>query len=473
MAKTDKLWSGRFQKKTDTTVEQFTNSLHFDKRLYRYDILGSIAHVRMLGKCRIISVAESAQLVRGLQSILHKFESGTFQFNPADEDIHMSIERRLLSKLGPVGGKLHTARSRNDQIILDLRMYLRDGIVNLDRLLYKLQTVILNLAEKNIAVIMPGFTHLQHAQPILFSHHFLAYFEMVDRDRTRLHEVYNRVNIMPLGAGALAGTSFPIDRAFVAKQLQFPALTSNSIDTVSDRDFVVEFLSCAAITMMHLSRLAEELILWSSTEFGFIEISDAFCTGSSIMPQKKNPDVAELIRGKTGRIYGNLISVLTMVKGLPLSYNRDLQEDKEPLFDTVDTLTSSLTVLTKMLPEIKINADRMRAAAGLGYITATDIADYLTRKDIPFRKAHTIVGKLVGYCDAKKKTIAELPLQVFKQFDPQFESDIYRIIDIQHSVDARNVPGGTATRQVKRAIVTAKERLTKKEISKSKIPKSK
>jgi argininosuccinate lyase len=461
MAKNKKLWSGRFTTGTDITVEQFTTSLHFDKRLYPYDIMGSIAHVQMLAKCNIIPVGEMKLIVRGMQEILKEFETGKFRFNPADEDIHMSIEKRLFQKIGPAAGKMHTARSRNDQVILDLRLYLRKVIKNGDNLFIELQKVLLNLAEKNIAVIMPGFTHLQHAQPVLFSHYLLAYFEMVDRDRQRLHELYHRVNVMPLGAGALAGTSFPIDRNYVAKQLGFPKITNNSIDTVSDRDFVVEFLNFAAISMLHLSRLAEELVLWSTAEFGFIEIADAFCTGSSIMPQKKNPDVAELIRGKTGRIYGNLVTVLTILKGLPLSYNRDLQEDKEPLFDTIDTLTNTVTVLTKMLPSVKVNTQRMRLMAELGYANATDVADYLTKKGVPFRQAHKIVGKLVRFCITNQKLLEELSLDIFRQFDTRFSRDVYQILDLKRSVDSRDIHGGTATRQVVKAIAEAKRRINR------------
>ncbi|MCX7918895.1 MAG: argininosuccinate lyase [bacterium] len=461
MSHSNKLWSGRFKTATDTDVEQYTVSLHFDKRLYKYDILGSIAHVRMLGKCRIISHAEMHKIIRGLQEILHEFESGKFKYNPADEDIHMSIEKRLHEKIGTTAGKLHTARSRNDQIVLDMRLYLREVIADLDGYLKHLQQTLIQLAEKNLTIIMPGFTHLQHAQPVLLSHHLLAYFEMFDRDRDRLRETYRRVNVMPLGAGALAGTSFPIDRNYVAKQLGFPIISKNSIDTVSDRDFIIEVLNDTAILMMHLSRLAEELVLWSTPEFGFIEIGDAFCTGSSIMPQKKNPDVAELIRGKTGRVYGNLISVLTVLKGLPLSYNRDLQEDKEPLFDSIDTIIGTLSVLIKMLPSIKFNVQRMRLMAELGYANATDVADYLTKKGVPFREAHTIVGKLVQYCIRHKKILEELPLEIYQQFHPKFQRDIYQILDIRHSVDSRNLPGGTATVQVTKAIAEAKKRLKK------------
>jgi argininosuccinate lyase len=462
MPKNKKLWSGRFNTATDSTVEQFTSSLHFDKRLYRYDILGSIAHVRMLGKCNIISVKEMNQIVRGLQEILVEIESSKFRFNPADEDIHMSIEKRLKSKIGAPAGKLHTARSRNDQVILDLRLYLRDTITNMVQLVKDLQRAFLQLAEKNITVVMPGFTHLQHAQPVLFSHYLLAYVEMLDRDAERLQEIYLRVNVMPLGAGALAGTSFPIDRNYIARKLGFPAITANSIDTVSDRDFAIEMLSCSAIIMMHLSRFAEELVLWSSTEFGFIEIADAFCTGSSIMPQKKNPDVAELLRGKTGRVYGNLMALLTILKGLPLSYNRDLQEDKEPIFDTIDTITSSLSVLARMLPGIKINAVRMRLMAEMGYSIATDIADYLTKKGMPFRDAHEIVGRLVRYCETNNKALDELSLQTFKQISPLFTKDVYQVFDIHQSIDSRDIPGGTATNQVKKAIAIAQRRLLKK-----------
>lgn len=461
MQKNRKLWAGRFKTGTDSAVDQFTSSLPFDKRLYRYDILGSIAHVKMLGKNKIISLTEMQRIVRGLNEILKEIDTGKFRFNLADEDIHMSIEKRLAEKLGAVAGKLHTARSRNDQIVLDIRLYLREVIVEMGRHLHRLQMTIVSLAEKHISVIMPGFTHLQHGQPVLFAHHLLAYFEMFDRDRERLHEIYNRVNVLPLGAGALAGTSFPIDRAFVAKQLQFPTLSKNSIDTVSDRDFIVEFLNAAAITMLHLSRLAEELVLWSTAEFGFIDLPDAFCTGSSIMPQKKNPDVAELIRGKTGRVYGNLIALFTILKGLPLSYNRDLQEDKEPLFDTIDTLTNSLIVLDKMLPGIKVNQARMRLMSELGYSFATDIADYLAKKGIPFRQAHGIVGQLVRYCETNKKALDELPFKVFKEFSPLFMKDIYRVLVLQQSIDSRDIPGGTATRQVKRAIAHARKRLLK------------
>ncbi|NIQ98468.1 MAG: argininosuccinate lyase, partial [Desulfuromonadales bacterium] len=389
----EKPWAGRFTAPTDKFVEEFTASIDFDKRLYRYDIEGSIVHARMLARQSIIEQAEADTIVEGLQSIRADIEAGQVEFMVSLEDIHMNIEARLIERIGTVGGKLHTARSRNDQVALDIRLYLRDEVREIIAYLEKLQDAFLEQAQANLGVIMPGFTHLQTAQPVLFSHHMLAYYEMAKRDAERLRDLYRRVNIMPLGAGALAGTTFPIDREWVAEQLGFDGVTRNSLDTVSDRDFAIEFCAAAGILMMHLSRLSEELIIWSSADFDFVELTDSFCTGSSIMPQKKNPDVPELVRGKTGRVYGNLVNLLTLMKSLPLAYNKDMQEDKEPLFDTIDTVKGSLKIFADMIAEMGVKAQNMRTAAARGFSTATDVADYCVRKGIPFRNAHEIVGK--------------------------------------------------------------------------------
>ena len=370
-----KLWGGRFTQPTDKFVEEFTASIDFDKRLYHQDIRGSIAHARMLGKQGIISLGDMEGIVHGLQEILQQIESGRFNFSVALEDIHMNIESRLSEKIGEAGKRLHTGRSRNDQVALDIRLYLRDEIVEISAYLDLLIDALIEQAEQNLEVIMPGYTHLQTAQPILFSHHLMAYVEMCRRDRGRMEDCLRRMDVSPLGAGALAGTTFPIDREHVAEQLKFSGVTRNSLDSVSDRDFALEFLAASSILMMHLSRFSEELILWSTSEFKFVDLSDGFCTGSSIMPQKKNPDVPELVRGKTGRVYGNLMALLTVMKGLPLAYNKDMQEDKEPLFDTIDTVKGSLKIFVDMIRELKVNAVRMRAAAGCGYSTATDVAD--------------------------------------------------------------------------------------------------
>jgi len=434
----------------------FTTSISFDNRLASYDIAGSVAHCKMLVKCKIISRSEGDKIFKGLREIEEEITEGKFKFLPQDEDIHMAIERRLTEKIGESGGRLHTARSRNDQISLDMRMYLRDEIGRISGLIKNLQNSIVKLSEKNIEVIMPGFTHLQHAQPVLFAHHLMAYFFMFNRDKQRFEDCLQRVNILPLGAAALAGTGFSIDRAFVARELGFSSVSENSIDTVSDRDFVIEFLSIGAILMMHFSRLAEELVIWSSPEFSFIEIDEDFCTGSSIMPQKKNPDVAELIRGKTGRIYGNLQAILTVMKGLPLSYNRDMQEDKERLFDTVATLKNILEVLPPLISSLKLNTKRMLSLTKEGYLNATDAADYLVRKGIPFRKAHQILRKIILYAMGKDKRLEQLSLKELKSFSPLFSEDFFSVIDIRRCVESRKSQGGTATENVKKQIEKSK-----------------
>ncbi len=455
----DKLWAGRFTQPTDAFVEEFTASINFDQRMYRYDILGSITHARMLARQDIIPGNDAEKIVEGLNEILAEIEAGRFEFSVAREDIHMNIEARLIEKVGPVGGKLHTARSRNDQVALDIRLYLRDEIDAIAQALNKLQGALLTQAEANLDVIMPGYTHLQTAQPVLFAHHMLAYVEMLARDAGRLHDLRSRLNLLPLGAGALAGTTFNIDREWVAEQLGFAGVTRNSLDTVSDRDFGIEFCSFAATLMMHLSRLSEELIIWSSADFAFIELSDGFCTGSSIMPQKKNPDVPELVRGKTGRVYGNLISLLTLMKSLPLAYNKDMQEDKEPLFDTIDTVRGSLKVFAEMIAEMQVNAAQMRLAAGRGFSTATDIADYLVRKGLPFRNAHEVVGKTVRYCVENKKDIPDLTLEEFRSFSEDIDADIFDYVTLEASVNARKATGGTAREAVEKEISLARKAL--------------
>ena len=452
-----KPWAGRFTQPTDEFVEAFTASIDFDQRLYRYDIQGSIAHARMLAKQEIITDEEAKTIKAGLESILVDIEAGNFEFSVSLEDIHMNIEAQLIERIGPVGGKLHTARSRNDQVALDIRLYLRDELKAIQGYLDKLQESLLAQAESNLSVIMPGYTHLQTAQPVLFSHHMLAYYEMLRRDAGRLQDLFKRLNLLPLGAGALAGTTFPIDREFVAEQLGFDGVTRNSLDSVSDRDFALEFCGASAILMMHLSRLSEELIIWSSADFDFISLSDSFCTGSSIMPQKKNPDVPELVRGKTGRVYGNMVSLLTVMKALPLAYNKDMQEDKEPLFDTLDTVKGSLKVFADMIAQLTVKADNMRKAAARGFSTATDVADYVVRKGIPFRDAHEIVGKTVRYCIEHDKDIPELSLDEFRSFSEHIEADIYDYVTLDASVNARRATGGTAREAVQREITRARQ----------------
>ncbi|KAI4453730.1 argininosuccinate lyase [Holotrichia oblita] len=411
----------------------------------------------MLSKCGIISVEDAELIIKGLNKILSDIENGNFEFDPALEDIHMNIEKRLTEQIGPVGGKLHTARSRNDQVALDTHLYLREEIAIIARLICDLEKAIIETCEKFPAAIMPGYTHLQRAQPILFSHHLLAYFFMLERDFRRLYGVWQSSDIMPLGAGALAGTTFPIDRQFVADELKFSRVYENSLDAVSDRDYILEFLSFASILMTHLSRLSEEIILWCSSEFSFAELDDAHCTGSSMMPQKKNPDVSELVRGKSGRVFGNLMALLTVIKGLPLAYNKDLQEDKEGLFDTIDTVKTCLKVYSSLLRGLKINREHMLNALESGFANATDMADYLVKKGLPFREAHEATGKGVAYALKTKKTLSELTLEEFHKFSPLFESDILEEIKIESCVNNRNSFGGTSGEQVKLALAMAKK----------------
>ena len=457
--KRKKAWGGRFSADTNKQVEGFTASIRFDQRLAPHDIRGSVAHARMLGTCGILSKDETEAIVTGLTEIGEEIAQGAFRIDPALEDIHMHVERRLIEKIGDVGGKLHTARSRNDQVALDLRLYLREAIGGIGAQLRTLQEVLVGKAEVHLDTILPGYTHLQRAQPILLAHHLLAYFEMFQRDRERLADCLVRVDVLPLGAAALAGTTLPIDRAYAAKLLGFPRIAANSVDAVSDRDFAVEFLACAAILAMHISRLAEELTLWASAEFGFLELPDAFATGSSIMPQKKNPDVAELARGKAGRVYGALMALLTLLKGLPLSYNRDLQEDKEPLFDAVDTIQQTLAVLPPMLKAITYRPERMRAAAADGFLNATDLADYLVTKGVPFRQAHAIVGLIVRECLETRQRLEDLPLERLRGFSQAFEADVYKYISLEACVGRRRSAGGTSSRLVGEAIRQAKRRL--------------
>ncbi|MDD2557366.1 MAG: argininosuccinate lyase [Desulfuromonadaceae bacterium] len=456
-----KLWGGRFTQPTDKFVEEFTASIGFEQRLYPYDIQGSKAHAQMLGRQGIITPAEAEQICTGLDQILADIEQGKIEFSVALEDIHMNIEARLIERIGSVGGKLHTGRSRNDQVAVDIRLYLRDELRAIIAYLEALKDSLLTQAEQNLDTIMPGYTHLQTAQPVLFAHHMLAYYEMFTRDVGRMRDCLQRMNVLPLGAGALAGTTFPIDREWVAQQLGFDGVTRNSLDSVSDRDFAIEFCAGAATIMMHLSRLSEELVLWSSADFNFIELSDSFCTGSSIMPQKKNPDVPELVRGKSGRVYGNLFSLLTLMKSLPLAYNKDMQEDKEPLFDSIDTVKGSLKIFAAMIAEMRVKTDNMRVAAARGFSTATDIADYCVRKGLPFRQAHEVVGKTVRYCIEQDKDIPELSLEEFRQFSALIDADIYDYVTLDASVNARTATGGTARCAVEREIALARQAQTK------------
>jgi len=459
----EKAWQGRFDQPTNKLVEDYSASIHFDSRLYRYDIEGSIAHCRMLAECKIISHDEASLIVGHLGEIQREIERGKLLMESFQEDIHMVIEQRLIQKVGEVGGKLHTARSRNDQICLDMRLYMRDVLCQTRALLLDLQNVLVALAEQNLDVIMAGYTHLQHAQPVLLAHHLMAYYEMFERDDERFADCYKRTNVFPLGSAALAGTTFPIDREWTAKYLGFPKISANSIDTVSDRDYLMEFSAAAAIFMTHVSRMAEELIIWSTSEFAFIEISDAFCTGSSIMPQKKNPDVPELMRGKSARVFGNLMSLLTLTKALPLAYNRDLQEDKEPVFNTTDTILSTLRLLAKLLPEIRFNRERMAEVADEGFILATDLADYLVRKGVPFRKAHHAVGQIVQSCIQSGKKLQDCTLEELKNFHKAFDSDVFSFLDLATAVDHRASAGGTATSCVKEAIHLAQLALQAKQ----------
>ena len=458
----EKLWTGRFTEKTDRLVEDFTSSIDIDKRLYSYDIEGSIAHCRMLAKVSIISEEDATTLIEGLGLIKREIDRGEFQFDNSLEDIHMHIETRLMEKVGKTAQKLHTARSRNDQVALDVRMYLRDETSNTVKRLVMLKKVLVDLAKINIDVVMPGYTHLQRAQPVLLSHYFMAYYEMFSRDVERFDDCLKRINVMPLGSAALAGTTYPIDRAYTANLLDFPKISANSMDAVSDRDFIIEFISAASICMVHLSRMSEELILWSSSEFGFIELPDSFATGSSIMPQKKNPDVPELVRGKTGRVFGDLVSILTMMKSLPLSYNRDMQEDKAILFGTVDILKQCIEVYIKMLPKLKINMEAMNTAATRGFLNATDMADYLVSTGIPFRQAHGCVGEAVAYASNKKKELHELTLEELQSFSSHIKRDVFKILTLDQMINRRKSLGGTALENVRAAIKAAEEELASK-----------
>lgn len=456
-----KLWGGRFSKAQDALTDDFNSSIRFDARMYKQDIEGSIAHAGMLGKQGIIPVEDATLIQATLAEILKDIEAGKVEFLIDAEDIHMNVEKLLIDRIGDVGKRLHTGRSRNDQVALDIRMYLKEEVVTIRNMIISLEKVILDLAEKNMDTILPGYTHLQRAQPISFAHHMMAYFQMFRRDLERLEDCYKRMNIMPLGSGALAGTTYPLDRQFVCDQLGFSAITENSLDGVSDRDFAIELASCLSIFMMHTSRFSEELILWSSHEFGFVEMDDAFSTGSSIMPQKKNPDVAELVRGKTGRVYGSLMTLLTMMKGLPLAYNKDMQEDKEAIFDAVDTVKMCLPVFTKMLATMKVRPEKMLAACKHGFANATDAADYLVKKGLPFRSAHEVIGKLVAYCVAYNKTLDELTMEEYHQFSDIFAEDVYEAISLETCVNERKVPGGPAKESVKVAIANGKAFLGK------------
>ncbi len=459
-----KPWSGRFKESTDTLMEQFSASISFDRRLYAYDIKGSIAHCQMLAKCKIISQAESKKIVGGLKRVLKEFESGKFQCDDRLEDIHMNIESRLTELVGAVGGKLHTARSRNDQVCLDIRLYLRDEVAEIVQGITLLAKTLLKLARKHTGTIIPGYTHMQQAQPILLAHHLLAHIEMLVRDRERMEDAWKRINIMPLGAAALSGTGFPIDRKYTAKLLNFPEVSHNSIDSVSDRDFAIEFCSASGILMMHLSRFCEEVVLWSSCEFDWLELSDAYTTGSSIMPQKKNPDAAELIRGKSGRVYGNLVSMLTLMKSLPLAYNKDLQEDKEPIFDTVDTVKVSLAVFEGMMKTAEFKKIPMDRVDISGFLTATDMADYLAAKGVPFRLAHEITGQTVAYCIASGKTLQDVTLKELKKISPRFNADVFDHITLESSVQKKDVYGGTAKKQVLAQIARLDKKLKTKSV---------
>ena len=455
----NKTWGGRFVHSTDEFVERFTASVGFDRRLYGHDIDGSIAHARMLAHVGVLTSDELSAIEQGLHAIRAEIETGQFEWTTKLEDVHMNIEARLIARIGEVGKKLHTGRSRNDQVATDLRLWLRDAIDRIDAQARALQEAILAVAEREAETLMPGFTHLQVAQPVTFGHHLLAWFEMLARDRARLADCRARVNVMPLGAAALAGTSYPIDRAYTARLLGFDAVADNSLDAVSDRDFAIEFVAAAALIMTHLSRMAEELILWSSPQFGFVELADAYCTGSSIMPQKKNPDVPELVRGKTARVHGHVTALLALMKAQPLAYNKDNQEDKEPVFDTVDTVHDCLYALAGVVQTLTVRADAMQAAAARGFATATDLADYLVRRGVPFRDAHEIVGRAVRHGIEVEKDLAQLPLDVLKRFSPLIEADVYQVLTLDGSVRARDHIGGTAPAQVRAAITRARARL--------------
>ena len=452
-----KLWGGRFSKQTDKAVDDFNSSIRFDARMYAQDIAGSIAHAKMLGKQGIIPKEDSELIIKTLGEIKEDIENGNVEFEIDAEDIHMNIETILISRIGDAGKKLHTGRSRNDQVALDVRMYLRHETDEISAMLKELRGILLSIAERNIDTIMPGYTHLQKAQPITLAHHIMAYYEMFRRDGERLNDCRGRINVMPLGSGALAGTTYPLDREFVAEQLGFDGVTQNSLDGVSDRDFVCELAFDLSMIMTHLSRFSEEIILWSSNEFGFIEFDDAYSTGSSIMPQKKNPDVAELVRGKSGRVYGSLMGLLTMMKGLPLAYNKDMQEDKEQIFDAVDTVKMCLPVFGRMLDTMTVRRDRMLNGAKGGFTNATDVADYLVKHGLPFRDAHGVVGRMVAYCIENDTVIDALSMEEMKTFSPLIEDDIYDAISLETCVNQRKLIGGPAMETVKAVIAEYKK----------------
>ncbi len=451
-----KLWGGRFSKNTDQLMDDFNTSIHFDSRMYRQDIQGSAAHVRMLGHCGIISMEDAELIRKTLFEILDDIENGLVEFEVSAEDIHMNIESLLIARIGDVGKRLHTGRSRNDQVALDIRLYLRDEVKSIKGLLKNLLEVLIRLTENHYDTIMPGYTHLQRAQPITLAHHLMAYFQMFRRDVERLDDCVKRLNIMPLGSGALAGTTYPLDRQMVADELGFDSITENSLDGVSDRDFVIEMASCISLIMMHLSRFSEEIILWCSHEFSFVELDDAYSTGSSIMPQKKNPDVAELVRGKSGRVFGSLMGLLTMMKGLPLAYNKDMQEDKEAIFNAVDTVKLCLPIFSRMLETMKIKKSNLYNAARGGFTNATDMADYLVKKGIPFRDSHEIIGRMVAYCIEKGKSIDEMSLEEHQTFSNKIDNDVYEAISLKTCVNERKIPGGPAQESVKVSVISGK-----------------
>jgi argininosuccinate lyase len=447
-----KAWAGRFRERTDRLVEAFTRSVAVDRRLYAQDIQGSIAHCQTLAKAGVLSRRETAVIVRGLQLVQHELDRERFKFLPEDEDIHMAIERRLTELIGPLGGKLHTGRSRNDQVALDVRLYLRDRLTELAGKLIDCQRALVEQAKKTSDMPMPGYTHLQRAQPVLFAHHLLAYVEMFERDKGRFRDARARLNVMPLGSGALAGTNYPVNRQYTASLLGFPAVTQNSLDAVSDRDFMIEVASALAVVMMHLSRMSEELIIWSSQEFQFVHLPDAFCTGSSMMPQKKNPDVPELVRGKTGRVYGHLIGLLTTLKGLPLSYNRDLQEDKPALFDALDTVADSVEIMAELVRRLTVDREALTKALQGGGMLATEVADYLVTKGVPFREAHTVTGRIVRWALDEGRELADVSLEELRRFSPKFEPSILQRLTIRGSINRKAQIGGTSQKLVERRI---------------------
>ncbi len=451
-----KLWGGRFQKTPEKWVDEFGASIHFDKQLVKEDLTGSLAHASMLNKCGIIGDEEAAAIKDGLNTLMKKAEADELEFSVDYEDIHLNLEKMLIDEIGPLGGKLHTARSRNDQVATDMHLYLNNQVEHIIELISSFQTVLVEKAEQHVETIFPGYTHLQRAQPISFAHHMLAYFWMLERDKARFQDSLKRINVSPLGCGALAGTTFPIDREYTAELLGFDHIYENSLDGVSDRDFILEFLSNSSLVMMHLSRLCEEIILWCSQEFKFIELDDTYATGSSMMPQKKNPDMAELIRGKTGRVYGNLMGLLTIMKGLPLTYNKDLQEDKEGMFDTVKTIAGSLQIFTGMIQTMTVNEDVMKKATKEDFSNATEVADYLAKKGMPFREAHEIVGKLVYTCIQKGIYLSDLPFETFTEASDLFEQDIYTVLDPYVAVEKRTSAGGTGFKQIQLALEKAK-----------------